>query len=181
MLKFIKTKQITLFLASLLTSVGLLSFTVAYSHTGVVTTPANACQPANLAQALARGMSWNQFRVFNPSDTQNFFVTCGVVRDTSAAFNSGYVVAHFDTGHDIADLVSCIWRSNNFDVDNSNIATTVLALTGDITRTGTELPTTNFNNDFDLDGSFPTSTVDRAWTVTCNLPAKSGLNFIGTF
>ena len=182
MFKLINSKQIALFIASLITSVGLLSASSVYSHSSNVTTPGNVCQPANLAQALARGMSWNQFRVFNPSDTQNFFVTCGISRsaDDNTPSVFGYVVAHFAVGHNGVDEVACIWRSNSFDVSDDNIATTVVAITGNVgIPVGDTPPTSNFNNSFNLADQFNEASGDRAWTVTCNLPPKTGINMFG--
>lgn len=181
MFKFIKSKQVTLFVASLLTSVGLFSATTVLSHAGFVTTPGNVCQPANLAQALARGMSWNAFRVFNPSDTQSFFVTCGISKSNGDLQDSteGAVVAHFDVGHNPADSVSCIWRVNRESVVATNIPTTVVALTGNVFNSG-RLPATSFN-----DRDFPVGENNIApgafWTVTCLLPPKTGINDFNVF
>ena len=174
-------KQISMFFTSLVFSAGLLSTTIIYGHSATVTTPGNVCQPANLTQAINRGMSWNQFRVYNPSATQNFFVTCGISRSAGDNNNGiiGYVSAHFAVGHNNADEVACIWRSNNFDVDDGNIGTSVLAITDTIARGGATTPVQQFNNSYDLAGTFPEATDDRYWTVTCNLPAKTGINLFG--
>ena len=180
MFKFIKIKQIVLFLASLLTSVGFLSATVVVAQT-TETTPGNVCQPANLRQALNRGMSWNQFRVFNPSDTREFFVTCGIQRtqDVASANDRGAVIAHFDVGYDSADDISCIWRTVSEQVTADNIASTVIAQTETINGGGLILPDTRFNNAYDFSDS-STDTNDF-WTVTCLLPPKTGINNFVTF
>jgi hypothetical protein len=141
--------------------------------------PGVACTAANLNQALQ--LSWDHFRIYNPS-ASDYFVVCPVNTsaigaadsddDNVVSFVDGYVDVWFKTGNE--PDVTCIWRQMPYDAATTDAQ---IFMVGTAHSSGGVANVADIL--FEIYGlGWMTSPDYHYQTVTCALPPGTGINNI---